>query len=198
MSRHLMAKMRKPRTAWFKTAEPTKFNYILDPHQPHDWQEHRLWEDDEINSEVNRQQNIIPRKQHKLLTYDWHPLVGETHARYSVDPDFAGSTDGGHTGWRASHKGLYQGHRQVQFEDDEEPQMWPRYHRSDPEDYEIKSPDGSTVFPTAEAAIAAAQEHFARTYGGGQHRPTADYYDDIMNNLPDIDEDYGDIFGGGS
>lgn len=189
--------------AWRKIAEPTDFNYALDPHEPHDWQEHPLWSQDDINSDVNRQQNIIPRAQHGIVTHDWHPSIGETHVRYDVEPDFYGSTDGSETGWRATHYGPYRGHYPVKFDDDDEAQMWPRYHRSK-DDYEIKPGDGSDGFSSAEEAKAAAVEHFNRTYSGGAHKPDADHYDidRIMREQDDageghkpIDDDFGDIFG---
>ena len=180
--------------AWRKIAAPTKFNYALDPHEPHGWQEHPLWDDDEINSDVNRRQNIIPRAQHGVMTHDWHPSIGETHVRYDIQPEFHDSIRGEPTSWRAMHYGPYQGHHPVKFDDDDEPQMWPKYHRNH-DDFVVKSDDGES-FPTADHAILAASEHFDKTYRNGKHKPDADYYDKIMNNLPDLDDDFGDIFGG--
>jgi hypothetical protein len=106
--------------------------------------------------------------------------------------------------WSIYHEGVYQGHLhpkkpeggQYDFKD-------PTYKREKDgtqENIRNGGPAGTWTyflgndFPTHEEAQAAAEAHFDKHYRS-RPKPDADYYDNILNDLPDLDEGYGD-FGG--
>ena len=126
----------------------------------------------------------------------WHPYVGgDTHAKYHIY-----SLGGGRNSvvWGANHHGIYQGMERV-------------YSPLDGDHGSITMPSYSTEhepeqlgrFRTPEQAKAAAEKHFADTYGRHQKMDGLNL-DQMMRDHGDRpraetglgeDEDYGHIFG---
>jgi hypothetical protein len=151
-----------------------------------------------------------------LPEYIRHFPHGESHVRYVVHPKRDDGTNargdkvykdrGGvpPESWWVTHQGVWQGHLipdkpeggQYDFK-------WPTYKREkdgSPENVRNGGTAGTWTyflgndFQTHEEAQAAAEAHFDKHYRS-RPKPDADYYDNILNDLPDLDEGYGD-FGG--
>jgi hypothetical protein len=147
-------------------------DYVFNPHVPHDWEEHPMWSKEDIASDRT---GIIPRHQLNMKTHTWHPNVGETHARYSVDPRYTDNT--GIPSWGANHAGTYNGHVTHTF-DDGGSMTVPRYKSKSAGDHDLGT------FSTPDEAKSAAEQHYGQTYGNQSQQPSIGDYDinDIMRD----------------
>lgn len=178
MSRHLMAKMRivgaRPLEAFFD-----------DWHQPHDeWQEyqgHPAYSDRPVSG------------------WGWNPHHGEGHVAYSVGHNYLDDT------WGVTHHGLYRGTKIVHPEEANgylsKPTETPDFFldhdgtpdRVGPSDVSTKGTWKIGPYRSFSEAKAAAEEHFERNYRS-KAKPSADYYDNALNQIDDPEDGY-DIFG---
>ena len=119
-------------------------------------------------------------------TMRWHPTYGETHVKYHI---YRGGGGRNPIIWGANHHGICQGMETVDPPSGDYGSITlPKYSLGD-------DPEQLGRFKKPEQAKAAAEQHFAETYGK-QSKPGPDYYEQVMGDLPDPDEGF-DIFGDG-
>lgn len=150
-----------------------------------------------------------------LPEYVRHFPYNESHVRYTVQPvrddgvDYRGQKvykDRGGAppeSWSIYHEGVWQGHLHRDKPDgsgqyDFTSPTYKRKKDGTQENIKDGGPAGTWTFflgdfPTHEEAKSAAEAHFNKHYP--QTRPDTDYYEKIINDLPDLNDDYGDIFG---
>lgn len=167
MSRHLMAKFR----------QVTAVHLEDPPDRPHsEWKELPNYNNAETRTDLTPEQKA-------QVYYRWHPPYGESHVGYYIYP--TNDPREKERPWNAVHDGLYKGMTTVT---DHKGNTW---HIND---YDIEDfADIGDGFATPEEAKSAVEKFHAQTYGH-EYKPNADYYDNILNNLPELNEKF-DIFG---
>lgn len=131
--------------------------------------------------------------------WGWNPHHGEGHVAYSVEQSNLDGT------WGITHHGLYRGTKIVHPEEASgllfEPTETPDFFldqdgtpdRIGPSDVSTRGTWKIYPYRSFNEAKAAAEEHFNRNYRS-KAKPSADYYDNALNQIDDPEGGY-DIFG---
>lgn len=146
MSRHLMAKMRNPRTAK---------HFEEPPHEPHDeWRVVPNYRDPENRTD------LTPNMKAQVI-HEWRPPYGESLIEYQIHPRQAHDGSGDATGkWYAMHHGLNRGMKTIEDRDG---------NTLTHNDYDFMQDDNIGEFDDPHEARAAVEAYHAERYGKPGH-----------------------------